>query len=265
VSTPREAATAGREVLVLEHTPAAGASAFTSVLDGRAGSLPWRRVDVPTGDPLPDHLDAVAGLVVMGGTMSAVDPSAHDWMGPELDLLRRAVDAEVPVLGVCLGAQLLGAALGGTVEQRDVPRVAALPLHRTPEGRSHPVTAGWPDGGEGTFVHEDHVAVPPPGATALLEVDEPQDVRADGDGAASTDAWSLGSAVAVQFHPEVTAEQLLRWLDGGYLDDMVARAGTDVEAFRARVQRRDRVAVALGRALLGRFLDGPVRGRAEAS
>lgn len=272
MSTSHEDPTDGREVLVLEHTAAAGVSAFASVLDGRARSLPWRRVDVPAGEPLPDHLDAVAGLLVMGGTMSAVDPSAHGWMGPELDLLRRAVDAEVPVLGVCLGAQLLGAALGGSVERRAVPRIAALPLRRTPDGRVHPVTAGWPDGGESTFVHEDHVAVAPPGATTLLEVAPAvADLPGEADGgtgdaaqAPSTDAWSLGSAVAVQFHPEVTAEQLLGWLDGGYLDELVARAGTDVEAFRDRVQRRDRVAVALGRALLGRFLDGPVRERAEA-
>jgi GMP synthase (glutamine-hydrolysing) len=245
-----------QEVLVLEHTAGAGVSAFAEVLDGRAARLPWRRADVPGGDPLPDDLDAVAGLVVMGGHMSAVDPSAHAWMGAELELLRGAVAAEVPVLGVCLGAQLLGAALGGTVKERAVPRMRTVPLQRTDAGREHPVTVGWPDGARALFVHEDHVTTLPDRAAVLLE--PPEDEAADEGGA---DAWTLGSATAVQFHPEVTAEQLSRWLDGGQLDAMLARSATDPEALRTEAQRRDRVATGLGRALVGRFLDGPVRER----
>jgi GMP synthase (glutamine-hydrolysing) len=244
------------EVLVLEHTAAAGVSAFAEVLDGRAAVLPWRRVDVPGSDPLPGDLDGVAGLVVLGGPMSAVDPSAHPWMDTELELLRLAVDAEVPVLGVCLGAQLLGAALGGTVQERAVPRMRTLPLHRTDAGREHPVTVGWPDGARALFVHEDHVTALPDGADVLLE---PADAELAAEGGA--EAWVFGSATAVQFHPEVTAEQLARWLDGGQLDGMVARSGTDPEALRAEAKRRDRVATGLGRALVGRFLDGPVRER----
>jgi hypothetical protein len=84
------------ELLVLEHTPAAGASAFVEVLDARRSIAPWRRIDVPAGEPLPHHLDEVAGILVMGGIMSAVEPDEHDWMLPEIALLRRAVEAEVP-------------------------------------------------------------------------------------------------------------------------------------------------------------------------
>jgi GMP synthase (glutamine-hydrolysing) len=235
------------ELVVLNHTAGAGPSAFVEVLDARSGIAPWRAVDVPAGDALPEDPEGLAGLVIMGGRMSAVDPAQHAWMPPELDLIRRAVDAEVPVLGVCLGAQLLGQAFGGEVARREVPEVGFLPLVRTDEGRNDPVVAGWPDHAVALFVHEDEVVALPPDARPVL------------DGSDGSAAWRLGSALAVQFHPEVTAEQLAAWIDAGLLDDLLGRAGTDVEALVEEARRRDRFTVPLGRALIGRFLDGPVR------
>ena len=237
------------ELVVLTHTAGAGPSAFTEVLDARTSIAPWRCIDVPAGDPLPDVREEVAGLVVMGGTMSAVDPTRHPWMPPELDLLRRAVETEVPVLAVCLGAQLLGQACGGQVVRRDVPEVGFLPLDRTDEGRADPVVAGWPDGARTLFIHEDEVVSLPPDAQLVLS------------GSDGVPAWRLGSALAVQFHPEVTAAQLASRVDGGLLDDLLARAAVDPDALVDEAQRRDRFTVPLGRALVGRFLDGPVRER----
>jgi GMP synthase (glutamine-hydrolysing) len=240
------------EVVVIEHTRGAGVSAFAEVLDGRAASIaPWRVVDVPGGDQLPGTLDDVAGILVMGGTMSAVDPAAHAWMGPELELLRRAVDAEVPVLGVCLGAQLLAQAHGGEVAQREVPEIAYLPLDRTDEGRRDAVVQGWPDGAATLFLHEDEVTRLPEGAEVLMR------------GSDGVPAWRLGSAVAVQFHPEVTPDQLATWVGRGLLTDLFERAGVDGDALLAEAERRGTVAVPQGRALVGRWLDGPVRRRVE--
>lgn len=237
------------EVVVLEHTTAAGLSAFTEVLDARTTIAPWRRIHVPDGAPLPEDLGAVAGLIVMGGAMSAVDPLAHGWMPAELELLRRAVADDVPVLGVCLGAQLLATALGGEVTARSTPAAAFVALHHTDQVRGDTVLAGWPDGAPALFVHEDQVATLPPEATALLT---------GGDG---VPAWRVGDAWSVQFHPEVTPEQLRAWADDGMLDALLERSGVDVDALLAEADRRGRFTVPLGRALVGRFLDGPVRAR----
>jgi GMP synthase (glutamine-hydrolysing) len=238
-----------REVVVLEHTPGAGLSAFTEVLDARATMAPWRRIHVPDGDPLPDDLDAVAGVIVMGGAMSAVDPTAHDWMPAELELLRRAVRDDVPVLGVCLGAQLLGTALGGEVAARDLPQVGFLAMHHTEQVGGDELVAGWPDGAAALLIHEDQVATLPPGAVSLLT------------GADGVTTWRLGHAWAVQFHPEVTPEQLTHWVEAGLLDELLKRSGADVDALLAEATRRGRFTVPQGRALVGRFLDGPVRVR----
>jgi GMP synthase (glutamine-hydrolysing) len=240
-------------VVVLEHTPATGVAAFATTLNARATSMPWRTIAVPGGAPLPELDDEVAGILVMGGTMSATRPEAHDWMPAEIDWLHRAVRAEIPVFGVCLGAQLLGQALGGRVERRPRPEVGYLALRRTGAGPDDAVIAGWPDDAAALLVHEDEVVALPPGAVRLLE---------GSDGAA---AWRLGSALAVQFHPEVDAGQLRRWIEASLLDTVFARAGTDPGPLLAEAERRSRFTRAQGRALLGRWLDGPVRERERAA
>jgi GMP synthase (glutamine-hydrolysing) len=239
-------------VVVLEHTRVAGVASFAATLDARAATLPWSALDVPAGVRLPALDDHVAGVLVMGGTMSATRPGAHDWMPAEIDWLQRVVAARIPVLGVCLGAQLLGQALGGRVERRDRPEVGYLPLHRTDAGRRDPVMAGWPDGAAGLLVHEDEVRTLPPDAVQLLS---------GSDGAA---AWGSGSALAVQFHPEVDARQLHRWAEVGLLAPLATRAGVDAQVLLDEADRRARFTRAQGRALLGRWLDGPVRARRDA-
>ena len=237
------------ELLVLVHTPGAGPSAFVDVLDGRTTIAPWRAVDVPAGEPLPGGTDGLAGVLVMGGRMSAVDPQQHPWMAGELALLRAAVDDGVPVFGVCLGAQLLAQALGGEVVARETPMIGFHPLTRTPVGEGDEVTAGWPDGAPGLFVHEDEVTTLPPDAVALLT------------GTDGVSVWRDGSAHAVQFHPELTAEQLEAWVESGLVGDLFARAGVDGAALIEEARRRDRYTVAIGRALVGRWIDAVVRVR----
>lgn len=227
------------ELVVLQHHPATGPSAFTPVLDQRA-ELRWRLVDVAAGDELPAPT-ALAGLVVLGGPMGVPDRAEHPWMDAELALLTAAVDAEVPVLGVCLGAQLLATALGGAVERREVPEVGYLPLTRTEHGRADGVAGGWPDGAAMLFSHEDEVVTLPAGAVELLT------------GSEGVPAWRLGSAHAVQFHPEVTAAQLGEWRT--VLEVLLARAGQDADTLLAEAERRERYHRSIGAALLSRWLD----------
>jgi GMP synthase (glutamine-hydrolysing) len=241
------------ELVVLQHTAAAGPSSFVEVLDARTSIAPWRLVEVTTPDDLPPDPTDLAGLVVMGGIMSATDPDANPWMPRELELLRQAVDAEVPVFGVCLGAQLLAAAHGGKVARRDTPRVGYRAVHRTAEASGDPVFGGWQDGASPLFVHEDEVVDLPDGAIPMLSCAE------------GTTGWRLGSAWAVQFHPEVDASQLASWVDLPAMDPMLERAGVDGVEVVAEGRTRDRSIVPIGRALIGRFIDAVVRPRVEGN
>lgn len=239
------------ELLILDHHPTTGPCRFVDVLDGRRSLVPWRSVDVAGGEALPDDLDTVAGVVVMGGPQSVTED--HPWMAGERALLRRAVDAEVPVFGVCLGAQLLAVATGGEVTTRAVPEIGFVPQRHTDEGGNDELTSGWPAGAPTTLWHGDEVTRLPPDSLPLLQ------------GAEQVTAWRIGSAFATQAHPEVDAAQLARWVALDELDHQFADSGLDAEAFLAEAARRERFLLAAGLSLFGRFVDGPVRRRVTGS
>lgn len=245
------------ELLVLEHHPGTGACRFEDVLDARTSLAPWRTVDVTAHGALEDvDLAQVAGLVVMGGPQSVADGADHPWLGAEQALLRTAIAAEVPVLAVCLGAQVLATATGGEVSRRERPRVGYQPLTRVGPAADgdEGVMAGWPDGAATLLFHEDEVAALPPGAEPLLAFDDGAPV-----------AWRLGSAVATQAHPEVDAAQLGRWVEDDGLAALLTEAGVDGTALAEEAARRDRIVRPLGQAMVGRFVDGPVRRRVTGS
>jgi len=93
------------------------------------------------GERLPrlDELDALGGLVVMGGPMGVGEVSEYPWLAGELELLAAAVAAGLPVLGVCLGAQLLAAALGARVYRGERPEIGSGTVSLTADGRADPV------------------------------------------------------------------------------------------------------------------------------
>lgn len=235
------------ELLVLQHADVTGPDQLVPVLEARADQRPWRLVALDR-EPVPPLDAGVRGLLVLGGPMGVHDRDAFPWIDDELTLLRTALDRDVPVLGICLGAQLLATAAGGEVTRRDSPEVGVLALDRTAAGREDDVFAGWPDGGHVVMSHQDQVSTLPPDAVALLE------------GSDGTPAWRLGDggSYAVQFHPEVGAETVATWVARDDLRGMYQRAGVDAEVFVADIRRRERFLRAVGLSLVGRWLDGVV-------
>jgi GMP synthase-like glutamine amidotransferase len=100
-----------KPIAVFRHSPTEGPGYFGTFLD-RAG-MPWQLVRVDAQDPIPARADEFSGLVFMGGPMSVNDDLP--WIVPALKLIRDAVAKDVPVLGHCLGGQLMAKALGGLV------------------------------------------------------------------------------------------------------------------------------------------------------
>ena len=214
---------------VLQHVPHEGPGSITRALGDTGARVAVVRID--RGEPLPGVGD-LAGLVVLGGPM-AVDDDLP-WLGPERDLLRDAVDAGRPVLGVCLGAQQLAAALGGEVTRGRAEEVGPGVVELTAEGRRDPVLGPEYNGLSGTTVpcvhwHRDTFSLPD-GAVHLAATRRfPHQAFRSGP-----------LAYGLQFHVEVDAALADAWRP--LLPDDVTLGRADV----ARVE-------AVGRRILQRF------------
>jgi GMP synthase-like glutamine amidotransferase len=106
-------------IAVFRFSPTEGPAHFAEWLD--AQRLPWQLVAIDRGDAVPDDPRAFAGIGMMGGPMSVND--ALPWIAPLNAFVRRAVDARVPVIGHCLGGQLLAQSLGATVRRTATPEI----------------------------------------------------------------------------------------------------------------------------------------------
>jgi GMP synthase-like glutamine amidotransferase len=122
----------------------------------------------PAVDGVPDRLDGVDGLVCMGGEMAAYDDAGHPWLAPLRSLLACAVARRLPVLGICLGGQLLALATGGEVRQAvDGPEVGTLLIAKRDVAAYDPLFAQLPLTPDVIQFHHDEISRLPQGATLL--------------------------------------------------------------------------------------------------
>ncbi len=176
--------------------------------------------EFPAGGPLPS-LDGVDHVVVLGAAWSVYEARISDWIGAELDWLRAADAAGIPVLGICFGAQALTAALGGQVEAAPRSEVGWTTVETLEPELIEP----------GPWLEFHHDRCLPPPTARLLARNE-----------LCVQAFSIGPHLAVQFHPEVDAAQLGRWLaDGGKAE--AQRAGQDPDKLIAQTEAEEQQAV----------------------
>jgi GMP synthase-like glutamine amidotransferase len=183
----------------------------------RAAGLEVVERDLKRGEPLPAPGEADA-ILSLGGDQSVRDIARYDYLQAEAELLRDEAERGTPILGVCLGGQLLAHALGATVDWLPRRIVKWADVHKLPAAEGDPVIGPLPDPVRALHWNEDGFTIPP-GAVELL-------TRAADGGEAFR--WR-DNAWGIQFHPEADEEAL----DGWYADvGWLAEAGVDETAAR---------------------------------
>jgi GMP synthase (glutamine-hydrolysing) len=191
VSAPR--------LLVIQHEDACPPAWFGEWLRGAGVQLDV--LAAHRGDDVPSDLGRHDGLLVLGGEMSANDDATCDWLEPTKGLIETVVGADQPLLGICLGHQLMTAALGGEVTRNPNGHAGGLtPVALTGEGHADPLLAGF-DGLRSVQWNGEIAARLPEGAVTLA-------TAPDG----TVQAARFGErAWGVQFHPEASPEVFRRW------------------------------------------------------
>jgi GMP synthase (glutamine-hydrolysing) len=199
-----------RRILVLQHSPGGYLGVLEPPLREAGFALhTWRTFEEPAP---PVHAGEIDALIGLGGVMHPDEDVAHPWLPEVRALYRQGVMRGVPVLGVCLGVQLMAQALGGSAGPLGRLRVGFLPVEFRAD--DDPLFGDLPDVVRPLSWHE-YVATPPPGATVLAAADgTPQAVRF------GELAWG------VQFHAEF-AEHVGRWFEVG--GEALRTRGVDVD------------------------------------
>ena len=122
-------------IVIIQHEAAAHAGTLLETLVNAGLTVDVRQLHARAPVPVVEELGEIGGLVVLGGSMNADQAAEFPFIDRERRLLAAAVEAGVPVLGICLGGQQLAAAIGGRVYQRAVAEVGWLPVEIVRGGR----------------------------------------------------------------------------------------------------------------------------------
>jgi GMP synthase (glutamine-hydrolysing) len=177
------------------------------------------------GNPVPDTTDGYAGLIVLGGTPGPYDDTTAWWLPDVRRLIADALAQGLPLLGICLGGELLAAVAGGKVDRIDGP--PEIGLHRlspTDAARTDPLFAGLPAAAPAVEWHWEEIVELPPGSVSLCSSQRfPNQAFRVGDA-----AWGT------QFHPEVLTADAAAWARTSVAD--LNALGLTVEGVSAQIE-----------------------------
>lgn len=184
-----------KPVLIFRHLLCEGPGYLADFLIRQ--NIPYQLIAIDQGDSIPNSLDHASALVFMGGPMSVNDDLP--WIEQELHLIRQAHQLGMPVLGHCLGGQLIAKALGGSVGRNPVKEIGWHPVDCNPDDAAQLWLKGLPARFDAFHWHGETFELPP-GATPLLSNDW-----------CRNQAFAIGNCLGLQCHVEMTPTMVDEW------------------------------------------------------
>lgn len=231
-----------KPVAIFRHARSEGPGYLAQFLDARG--IPWRLIRIDAGEAVPASAGEYAGLVFMGGPMSVNDDLP--WIGPVLALIRGAVAADIPVLGHCLGGQLMARALGAEVGANPVKEIGWGEVTVADNAQARRWFGDVPRF-LGFHWHGETFGLPA-GAAHLLS-----------SAYCANQAFSVGKHLALQCHIEMTADMVRDWCALGAEELAQAAASPAVQTpqeMARDLQRRVASLQALAEGVYGRWAEG---------
>jgi GMP synthase-like glutamine amidotransferase len=232
-----------KPVAIFRHSLTEGPGYFATYLDSR--DLSWQLVALDRGEAVPTRTEEFSGLVFMGGPMSVNDNLP--WIAPVLELIREAVAADVPVLGHCLGGQLMSKALGGSVGRNPIKEIGWGEI----EVADNPQARAWFGPGltrfEAFHWHGETFTIPPGG------------VRIMGNRNCENQGFVAGKNLGMQCHVEMTEQLIESWCDSGAEEIAGSKAKPAVPSAEQMTSRMQEKIVAMRRVadrLYDRWVEG---------
>jgi len=190
-------------ILIIEHDDLDSSQRLGETLTNHGHKL--RVVKLHDGEALPPDLDGIDGVICMGGPQDTDQQDQHSWMARELEIIKDAHESGRPVLGVCLGAQLIAVALGGEVARMAKPELGMAKTTLSFFGSNDPILTGIPWNSFQMHAHGCEVTKAPPGGT-------PAPLASSAG--CKVQAFRVGlTTYGMQYHFEWTKERCLQIID----------------------------------------------------
>jgi GMP synthase-like glutamine amidotransferase len=227
-----------RKIVVLQHVPTEPLGVWEEEL--HRWHAPFEVVELWRGQPVPDAKTALAAIV-LGGPMNVGDQERWPHLKQELEFIRQLVNAETPVLGVCLGAQLLASVLGAHVGFGPAPEIGYMDVTLTPVGAEDTLLSGFPMALPVFQWHAQGFELPPQAVPLATSPNYP------------LQAFRFGRAWGFQFHLEVTPEMVKQWARDGEAD--LRKAGLNQALLAEQINVQAQMVTLYGRRVIRRFWD----------
>jgi len=208
----------------VQHVEREGLGLLAEVLEKHG--LVARTVRTWRGEPVPRTVAPAPGVIILGGPMSTYEADRHSHLADEIALAADALRRDVPILGVCLGSQILAAAAGGRVYPGPAQEIGWFPIAVTDAGRRDPVLGVFSP--EAVVFHWHGDTFDLPGGATLLASSRLY----------ANQAFRIGTrAYGVQFHPEITAGMVDEWVEAGTSESSAFGGAGGGERLRSEARR----------------------------